>query len=1023
MKINISYASYSKLKKGDPIEIVTLKEILDKCTALPTPDSNNKGEFGVIYPYLSSTKCDSSASGGVLFIDIDECNEHSDLIISHFEEIAREIPCLIAMNKSHSSNLHIFLYDEDVKNDVSLYKERSSMFLALIAKVILEKTDIDLRTIPNALDTHNTSIHQGLYLNRTPYKYNEHCEHYSIPEETKNILLKEYSDILPPSSQKTNALSKKRNSENDGSKGNTKKESLECVQKPNSLFVAPEKLQPKHYRYDEKYKIANTLAVAGYNSNDIAKFLIQICLNLKNEKTFENELRGIASTAIRKNEIHSWAVEELKEHGIHLDFNINVDKFINSEPSIENGILPEYHCKFDMGLGYMSDYVGDNSEININDISNKFIYIHADCGAGKTEWIKRYAQNHICDIIQPMNSVVDGKFNDTTIQTITKHTDYRLDKSQLMILDKYAQVDISKETIIIDESHILISHSEFRDEMLSKVINKLNNNTDVKKVILLTGTPMGEHLFFGDTYNIRLFKDSENKKIVNIHFTDNIDMSLKKSFQKCKEGGVIPFVAANRQQPKLITIFKNLDLKYGEYKKDKRRSEFVKNINENNSIGDVDTFISTSYLNVGNEIKEDKNIQLFIPNWNNEKFSAGEIHQFANRLRNSDLIIHIYLKKDLRMLETPFFNEDLYADDSLAQQEITKGDFFAKKLQRKYKWINDDGSINTDFKEYKKMSEDILCFLQSFKNVIDILKEYGYEIKYDDICHNVKTKVKNEHNTKEGIFEWICEYGVSDFINDFERHFNIGEINEDDFNTIDFENGIPTISVTNVNYVQRLYPILKSLYEIIDSSDDNNMNVPNAVTQNDDFIDFMMNMNLDNAMYRKFVTPMFRSVFWKDDMIADKMKTFQHRNNTINISKCERYIDYVKNFDDDLINEISSLKEQGLLSKENFDSTFNKFMNDRYKNLKEIEPRKDIYMEIFKMVNENDDVSISGILNNISGESLPDNRRTAVVMEKDGVRKEWSSLTEFCDENNFDYKNAKIGFCKRGHYKGWHKVA
>ena len=89
----------------------------------------------------------------------------------------------------------------------------------------------------------------------------------------------------------------------------------------------------------------------------------------------------------------------------------------------------------------------------------------------------------------------------------------------------------------------------------------------------------------------------------------------------------------------------------------------------------------------------------------------------------------------------------------------------------------------------------------------------------------------------------------------------------------------------------------------------------------------------------------------------------------------------------------------------------------------EIEPRKDIYMEIFKMVNENDDVSISGILNNISGESLPDNRRTAVVMEKDGVRKEWSSLTEFCDENNFDYKNAKIGFCKRGHYKGWHKVA
>lgn len=418
-----------------------------------------------------------------------------------------------------------------------------------------------------------------------------------------------------------------------------------------------------HYKHFERWRLANTL-VKLYGMEQGYKYLRQICSNSINDK----ELQSDCITANRHNKpVDVWAVNRLNSHhGFRIKLNVsqeevNIQELYSAIDNIENPTLireskhvKEFHLT-------KNEYLG-NIKWDLLKSIGRITLIEAGAGVGKTEMVKSLVRDGKKVImVMPFTSTIKAK--------VEKERDWgyyygnrkvRLDKDMgvAMTIDKFSKMNLMEiremgfEYIFIDESHLMFQ-SEYRPVM-PKVID-LIRNTEVP-IILMTGTPVGETVFFDDIVHLKVSKDDIRRKEFNMcicNTPDDVTYHMCRQMAKdVSEGRRVLFPSNKgtlyKEQIRSIVQFilereflhfDPLVINY--YKKANLGEDFMNDINFEKTIKNTQILMCSNYLSVGVDILDKYTFSVYF----NDLWMPQEIEQFANRLRSNDLYIYLYISK------------------------------------------------------------------------------------------------------------------------------------------------------------------------------------------------------------------------------------------------------------------------------------------------------------------------------------------------------------------------------------------
>lgn len=422
---------------------------------------------------------------------------------------------------------------------------------------------------------------------------------------------------------------------------------------------------PIHYKHNQRWQLANTL-VAIYGEEKALTIMMNIC-----EGTGKRELRGDVHTAyIHKKPISKWAVNELnKNHGFSIKIKENVDevqeniekvdKIINESTNDNDPIriLNENTKRINLYIN-KDQYLSDIKEQIFGNLS-KINLLEAGAGYGKTEMIKAFKGKIL--LILPFTSIIKSKIelDENTSDWLyyygsKKPTFDELlsDKCMSMTIDKFSHLNLMEldeaqfAYIVIDESHLLFT-SSYRDVM-SPTIQRLANCK--AKVIMMTGTPTAETLFFPNITHIKVKKEETRIKEFTTYMcpTENEQCyNMVLSMVKDIQDGVKILWPTNmgttyfEQITALVQGILKRPIKKFYYKKSNYGDDSMDNINKNKSIGDNDIIGCTTYLSVGIDICDQKKFHIYF----DDVMIAQDIEQYANRLRRNDLYIKMFLPR------------------------------------------------------------------------------------------------------------------------------------------------------------------------------------------------------------------------------------------------------------------------------------------------------------------------------------------------------------------------------------------
>lgn len=441
-------------------------------------------------------------------------------------------------------------------------------------------------------------------------------------------------------------------------------------------------ITPQNYNNEERYRLAYTLA----NIHDvrpdsghyklIESIFLQMCRgNPKYEREKSQWAASFRSAAQRNSTGTSpiiwWAIKELKtKHGYKIDtknFKETTNREIilehNTEDKIADSILTdvvidhvfrlpisdEIHLKSDEYIGTVSETLLSTFKLGLN-------YLMARPGLGKTEFIKMLTRSGLrVMLIQPYTSIITSKIENSDLLMECFYGDKRVDLSNdavCMTFDKFCTIDTDEASMLfdivaIDESHLLTC-SSYRGLVPANVIDiakKLKT-----KVVMMSGTPIAEHLFCDFKSMTRIDKPSKYEKqtsfIVAQDSNEKLSKICKHIANTLSDGGKILFPTNNGNEyiERIvggITSFLKRKPKYKYYKKENSFYEFVDKINSDGTLGDVEILFCTNYLSVGIDINDTCKFDIIY----DEKFTAQEIEQFNSRLRKLDLRSFVYFDK------------------------------------------------------------------------------------------------------------------------------------------------------------------------------------------------------------------------------------------------------------------------------------------------------------------------------------------------------------------------------------------
>lgn len=420
-----------------------------------------------------------------------------------------------------------------------------------------------------------------------------------------------------------------------------------------------------HYKHFERWRLANTL-VKLYGLEKGTKYLRMICANSVKDK----ELQADCITANRhKKPIDVWAVNRLNsQHGFKIKLDIQDTSFdeseiLNSMDKITNPCLikeskhtKEFHIK-------SNEYLG-NIRNELLNACERITLIEAGAGVGKTEMVKMIVRSgKKCIMVMPFTSTIKAKVEaDDHWYYSYGSRRVRLDSDCMglsMTIDKFSHMNLMDiksagfDYIFIDESHLLFQ-SEYRPVM-PKVIEMIRN-TEVP-IILMSGTPSGELVFFPDAVHLKVIKDDTRRKEFHVNMVDSTSDLM---YHMCRQmandimsGKRILFPTNNgtlysKQIKAAVTYFlrnehanfEEVRLQY--YKKSNLGEDFMDDVNFEKTVKDTQILLCTNYLSVGVDILDRYNFSIYFA----DLMMPQEVEQFANRLRSNDLYIYCFVAKN-----------------------------------------------------------------------------------------------------------------------------------------------------------------------------------------------------------------------------------------------------------------------------------------------------------------------------------------------------------------------------------------
>lgn len=419
-----------------------------------------------------------------------------------------------------------------------------------------------------------------------------------------------------------------------------------------------------HYKHFERWRLANTL-VKIYGLEKGYKYLRLICSNNIKDK----ELQADCVTASRHNKpVDVWAVNRLNtQHGFKIKLNIQDESFdeseiFNSMDQIENPTLireskylKNYHIN-------SNQYLGDIRELLLDDLG-RITLLEAGAGVGKTEMVKQLVRDGKKIImVMPFTSTIKSKVeNDPDWYFSYGNRKPRLDVSKglSLTIDKFSHLNLMDiktagfDYIFIDESHLMFQ-SEYRPVM-SKVIEMIRN-TEIP-IVLMSGTPSGELVFFPDIVHIKVTKDDIRKKEFKVNLvesTSDLMYHMCRNMANDIANGIRVLFPTNQgtlyaqQIEAAVTYFlQNEHLMFDKvrlhyYKKSNVGEQFMDDVNFEKTITDTQILLCTNYLSVGVDILDKFKFSIYFA----DLMMPQEVEQFANRLRSNDLYINLYVAKN-----------------------------------------------------------------------------------------------------------------------------------------------------------------------------------------------------------------------------------------------------------------------------------------------------------------------------------------------------------------------------------------
>jgi hypothetical protein len=436
---------------------------------------------------------------------------------------------------------------------------------------------------------------------------------------------------------------------------------VSVIDKPLLEFDTHNKV---HYKHNERWRLANTL-VSLYGVEQGYKYLRMITSNSVKDK----ELQADCITANKyKKPVDPWAVDRLNNvHGFKIKLNIENDTFDESEifsamKQIENPVFikeSKYYKEFKISK---NQYLG-NIRYDILDACGRLTLLEAGPGLGKTEMVKMLAkEGKKVMLVLPFTSVIKSKTErDKDWYFSYGNRAPRLDvaKGLSLTIDKFSHLNLMDikangfNYIFIDESHLMFM-SEYRPVM-AKVVEMIRN-TEIP-IIMMSGTPSGELVFFPDAVHLKVIKDETRQKVFKVNL---VDSSQHLMFQMCRAmandiaNGKRVFFPTNsgtlysKQIAAAITyflqhehaIFEPLRLQY--YKKSNVGEEFMDDVNFKKSIKDIQVLMCSTYLSVGSDILDTYNFEIYFA----DLFMPQELDQWASRLRRVNLYVNFYVAKN-----------------------------------------------------------------------------------------------------------------------------------------------------------------------------------------------------------------------------------------------------------------------------------------------------------------------------------------------------------------------------------------
>lgn len=632
----------------------------------------------------------------------------------------------------------------------------------------------------------------------------------------------------------------------------------------------------KHYKHAQRWQLANTLTSI-YGEEKALQIMIEIC-----DGTSRRELAGdVRTAAIHDKPISIWAVKELnKNHGFKLtvksDNSVTESQVAEAELQKANiagidptKILNETSTSIILNMKY-NQYLSDLKDEIIANLSH-ITLLEAGAGYGKTEMIKSLKAKTL--LILPFTSTIKAK-----VEADEKTSDWLYfygnkrpnlddilgDRNMAMTIDKFSRLNVFEldqagfEYIVIDESHLLFT-SSYRDVM-SPTIQRLANCK--AKIIMMTGTPTGEMLFFPNIKHIKVIKEDYRTKEFKVYFVNTNDDKFihicqvmaediiegKKILFPTNKGNLFFETVTGYIQQILLEKKYTREIKSFYYKKSNYGEETMDSINIDKSIGVNDIIFCTNYLSVGVDICDRYKFSVYF----DETWIAQDIEQFANRLRNNDLYIKLFLEtkdssgmpikyKQVNPLDLSFSEADLlFARDMIQtcndmlerNNEESKYNPLIQSLlssNRYLKYDENDCRYYIDETTYKlKIFEERYT---EYSKQLEVLKNgmmyYGYTYIPDNTWENdeISDKEKLEEFKKQ-CRQFKYNYNTAETFN-FLNHLDDGNIDvykellkgsysifKDDEYKIEREES--NLYAKDIEILEKNIPIVIGLYKFYD---------------------------------------------------------------------------------------------------------------------------------------------------------------------------------------------------------------